>query len=203
MNMTREEVINIAVNYILKAEISYKEQADLWQAYPIGSIYIGVTNINPDVTFGGQWVKWGEGRVPVSVDTADTDFNTVEKTGGAKALQQHNHTTNNTTATNQQQAAYNTGNDSPDHSHTTFHRNTLYRQDITRDTNQRHGVCFDNQVNPPSNAPSAGASARHQHSIGAHNHTQVAHNHTVNNTGTGNSQNLQPYITCFMWKRIT
>jgi hypothetical protein len=29
--------------------------------YPIGSIYIGVADMNPDITFGGQWVKWGGG----------------------------------------------------------------------------------------------------------------------------------------------
>ena len=32
----------------------------------------------------GEWELWGSGRVPVGVDTGDTDFNTIEKTGGEK-----------------------------------------------------------------------------------------------------------------------
>ena len=34
--------------------------------------------------YGGTWVAWGTGRTPVGVDTGQTEFNTVEKTGGAK-----------------------------------------------------------------------------------------------------------------------
>ena len=45
---------------------------------------MSVNNINPDILFGGTWVRWGNGRVPIGVDTGDSDFNTVEKTGGNK-----------------------------------------------------------------------------------------------------------------------
>ncbi|MBR3353390.1 hypothetical protein IKG49_02240 [Candidatus Saccharibacteria bacterium] len=34
--------------------------------------------------YGGTWVAWGAGRVPVGVDANDTDFSTIQKTGGAK-----------------------------------------------------------------------------------------------------------------------
>lgn len=34
--------------------------------------------------YGGTWAAWGVGRSPVGVDTGQTEFNTVEKTGGAK-----------------------------------------------------------------------------------------------------------------------
>ena len=30
---------------------------------------------------GGTWVSWGSGRVPVGVNTNDSDFKTVERTG--------------------------------------------------------------------------------------------------------------------------
>lgn len=53
--------------------------------YPVGSIYMAVNNVNPQTLFGGTWVSWGSGRVPTGVDTTQTEFNTVEKTGGAKA----------------------------------------------------------------------------------------------------------------------
>ena len=39
-------------------------------------------NTNPSTYLGGTWVAWGAGKVPVGVDTTDTDFATVEKTGG-------------------------------------------------------------------------------------------------------------------------
>lgn len=53
--------------------------------YPIGSIYLSVDSSNPSTKFGGTWVAWGAGRVPVGVNETDSDFNAVEKTGGEKA----------------------------------------------------------------------------------------------------------------------
>ena len=54
------------------------------KVYPVVSIYMSVNNTNPGTLFGGTWVTWGAGRVPVSVNTSDGDFSTVEKTGGEK-----------------------------------------------------------------------------------------------------------------------
>lgn len=59
--------------------------------YPVGSIYMSATMSSTsqvEAAFGGTWVAWGSGRVPVGVDTADTDFDTAEETGGSKT---HNH----------------------------------------------------------------------------------------------------------------
>lgn len=52
--------------------------------YPVGSIYMSVKATNPGTLFGGTWVAWGKGRVPVGINTSDSDFKTVEKTGGEK-----------------------------------------------------------------------------------------------------------------------
>ena len=62
--------------------------------YPVGKIYISVGNENPNETIGGTWEVFGTGRCLVGVDTSDGDFNSVEKTGGSKYLQKHNHTQN-------------------------------------------------------------------------------------------------------------
>ena len=66
--------------------------------YPVGSIYMSVNNVNPGTFFGGTWVAWGSGRVPVGVNASDSNFNTVEKTGGAAThtltidqIPRHNH----------------------------------------------------------------------------------------------------------------
>ena len=56
-------------------------------AHPVGSIYMSVDSTNPATLFGGTWTLWGRGEVPVGVKTDDSDFNTVEKPGGAKTHQ--------------------------------------------------------------------------------------------------------------------
>ena len=55
--------------------------------HPVGSIYMTTIETNPSEIFGfGTWELWGAGRVPVGVDTTQTEFNVVEKTGGAKEV---------------------------------------------------------------------------------------------------------------------
>ena len=65
--------------------------------YPVGSIYMSVNATNPSTYFGGTWVAWGSGRVPVGINTSDTNFSTVEKTGGSATTSSngaHTHTLN-------------------------------------------------------------------------------------------------------------
>lgn len=59
---------------------------DLASIYPVGSIYMNATSsTNPATLIGfGTWVAFGAGRVPVGIDSTDTDFDTAEETGGAK-----------------------------------------------------------------------------------------------------------------------
>lgn len=47
--------------------------------YPVGAIYMSVNNVNPSELFGGTWVAWGAGRVPVGVGTG-TDSNGTKQT---------------------------------------------------------------------------------------------------------------------------
>lgn len=43
-----------------------------------------INSTNPGTVFGfGTWELWGSGRVPVCVNTSDSNFNSVEKTGGS------------------------------------------------------------------------------------------------------------------------
>ena len=51
--------------------------------YPVGSIYMSVISTSPATLFGGTWAAWGAGRVPVGLDAGQTEFDTVEETGGA------------------------------------------------------------------------------------------------------------------------
>ena len=56
------------------------------EMFPVGTIVKTVRNVNPSTYLGGTWVAWGTGRVPVGVDTSQTEFNAVEKTGGEKSV---------------------------------------------------------------------------------------------------------------------
>ena len=133
--------------------------ADIGNAlYPVGSIYMSVNNTNPSTFFGGTWEAWGAGKVPVGVDTADTDFNAVEKTGGEKT-----HTL--------------TVNEMPKHSHSlpTFYSNP-----------EKENITFADSA---FNADKASDG-------------NVSNGGQVISTGGGQAHNnLQPYITCYMWKR--
>ncbi len=63
----------------------------LKKVYPVGSIYINASvSTNPATLLGfGTWSAFGAGRTLVGIDSGDTDFDTVEETGGAKT---HTHT---------------------------------------------------------------------------------------------------------------
>jgi hypothetical protein len=71
--------------------------------YPVGSLYFnGSVSTNPATLLGiGTWSLFGAGKVPVCVDTSDTDFDVLGETIGAKTitltaaqsgLPAHNHT---------------------------------------------------------------------------------------------------------------
>ena len=56
-------------------------------AYPVGSIYITTVATNPNTLFGfGTWLAFGAGRVLVGIDSTQTEFDTVEETGGEKSV---------------------------------------------------------------------------------------------------------------------
>ena len=61
-------------------------QSALVGAYPVGSIYMNATvATNPATLLGfGTWTAFGAGKVPVGIDTGDTDFDTIGETGGTK-----------------------------------------------------------------------------------------------------------------------
>lgn len=71
----------------LDAEVFLPPNAFYSMLYPVGSIYMSVNPTNPSKFFPRtSWVEWGKGRVPVGVDTSQTEFNKAEKTGGSKTV---------------------------------------------------------------------------------------------------------------------
>lgn len=60
------------------------ENAFVDKFYRVGDLYLTTNSTNPSTIFGGTWELFGPGRTLVCVNTNDTDFNTVKKTGGNK-----------------------------------------------------------------------------------------------------------------------
>lgn len=165
------------------------------KVYPVGSIYMSVNNTNPGTLFGGTWVTWGAGRVPVSVNTSDGDFSTVEKTGGEKT-----HTLSI--------------DEMPSHKHSTTVKVTEKSLIGTVHNfagqgadwgpgNTVTGICSalgDDSAYYPSGTKKT-TKYKDGFKINAtHSHAASA---TMENAGGGNAHNnMQPYITCYMWKRI-
>ena len=49
---------------------------------------------DPNKSLQGTWERFGNGRTLVGVNESDDSFNTVQKTGGHKDLQNHTHSVN-------------------------------------------------------------------------------------------------------------
>ena len=149
--------------------------------YPVGSIYLSVNNTNPSTLFGGTWERFANGRVLVGVDETQTEFNAVQKTGGHKELQSHNHTFNG-----------NVGNASLTGKFGEVYSGTnIYKEGMV--SNKTDGI------NRAYSSAGTGGNTWSTWEIDAsHSHTL---NGTIGNAGNGNAGNLQPYITCYMWLR--
>lgn len=140
--------------------------------HPIGSLYLTTDPTNPGTIWGGTWVLWGAGRVPVCVDAGQTEFDSAEKTGGSKNLQKHTHPI-------------------PSHGHTGSIGKTA--------THSGHGT-------KKFKVSSSGTAAYISASNANHGHALVidqAPAGTSGETGSGQAGNLQPYITCYIFKRVT
>jgi len=165
------------------------------EAFPVGSIYLAVVSTNPNTLLGyGTWASIGAGRVLVGVDTGDADFNTVEETGGAKtkAISAHSgtavdahasHTHNYTEVPNhvhtQRAQGGTTANNAGTHLMTSTATGGSLRSSAQSTLDPTGGV---------ATAVTQGPNSTLTHSV-----TQPD-SHTDLNV-------VQPYFTCYMWKR--
>lgn len=154
------------------AAVDYSEI--LSRIYPVGSIYMSATlstAAQVNATLGGTWVAWGAGRVPVGVDSSQTEFDTVEETGGSKYIQNHTHDIRwNGQSGRRVLMSYTSG--------------SVASFDLS-------GWQAVNAVSSDTSPVNLMAGKVHEPS---------------DNFGlldTGDAGNLQPYITCYMYKRIS
>lgn len=196
------------VNYFIK-DANIPITLDL--IYPVGSIFMSVNNVNPGTYLPNTtWVAWGSGRVPVGVDTSQTEFDTVEETGGAKSVTltaaqsgvpSHGHTYTRPTVSSSGKVT--NGITGGSHTHQVDRSNAgagVTNWGLT--ANGAHGgmvLLIQNQSQSHYNLQST----THTHDLPNHTHTLTGGG-VANNTAANASEahtNLQPYITCYMWKR--
>jgi len=253
------EHMNNIEDGINEALTAAQGNSDMWSyirnlVYPVGSIYMTAsldTVAKVEAALGGTWVKWGAGRVPVGVDTSDTNFDTVEETGGSKdaIVPSHDHT-----ATFSGTAVAGHTHTGPSHTHGLSngstsetgshvhgkgtlatisngnHKHTSKARTSTADSgsSQRSGPWTqDTTYADQSNIYTSEAGA-HTHTIdgqvasaGSHFHSLVGNTSAAGTGATGSAgghtpagtvtvaskgesatgKNLQPYITCYMYKR--
>ena len=179
--------------------------------YPVGSIYTTIINTNPNTYFGGTWVSFATGRTLVGVDTGQTEFDTIEETGGAKThtltsgeMPSHTHTQN---SHNHTQNSHNHTQDSHNHTQNAH----THRTDIAQpySTNQTQFTAVPGGTGAAINATDglqSGSTTATNQATTATNQATTATNQattaTNQNTGGGAAHNnLQPYITVYFWKR--
>lgn len=160
---------------LLDSKLDRRELLDL--IYPVGSIYMTVEEtFNPNNVFGGTWSVWGSGRVPVGI-SGESEFNEMEKTGGSKSYQKHNHclTIDETTGLNGT-LAFKT------YSSATAGDGAIFLE-----------TWSDSGVTPSGTSKDKNVKVA----------IDVNHKHTgsIDEHGAGTSGNLPPYIVCKMWKR--
>jgi len=189
--------------------------------YPVGSIYISVSNTNPSTLFGGTWVSFGSGRSLVGIDTSNTNFDIVEETGGATSI---SYTPSGTVGNHTL-----TVDELPSHTHTftgTQHRHSapVYSTGAGEFITVTPG--FDVAINGTKRSwwTNNGTADKHFLALtttysssigigeyantnsvtagGTNSNTGGDASHTHTFTGTSTTLNVQdPYITVYMWKR--
>ena len=142
---------------------------------PVGHILMTTRNVNPGTYLGGTWEKWGSGRVPTGVDVNDTAFDVVEKTGGSQTLHlEHSHIVNK-------------------HKHIApfgYDESTYFA-----------GRLYDSVV------VNASGVNGYRFTVSSAETSPLRLNYTSEespgtNLQLGERDIKQPYITCYMWKRI-
>jgi hypothetical protein len=146
--------------------------------YPVGSIYISTTSTNPNSLFGvGTWEAFATGRTLIGIDANQTEFNTIEKTGGEK-----NHTLSIS--------------EMPSHNHSAR---------LNNNGGHVHNMKFGSGAN--SGDGSIIPIASNYYGMDNGSMTDGSHDHggiTVDNNGGGTAHNnMPPYITVYMWKRVS
>ena len=152
------------------------------------------TDTNPATYLGfGNWLLWGSGRVPVCINTGDSKFNTVEKTGGAvSANLSHSHTIASHNHGGNTGSHVLTINEIPAHNHAWKYASTAQSGSSTWGSAGQGSTGSAKDV-----IGNTGGGKGHTHTISASGQQKTS------TAGAAYLSLLQPYITCYMFKRTS
>ncbi len=165
---------------ITKAEIEAKltgvvsshSHAGGSEAFPVGSVFISVVSTNPNTLLGyGTWATIATGRMLIGLNSGDTDFDTVEETGGGK--------TKTIAQANLPNISTGAG--------TAHTHNFLPRSATTGSVSSIVTGTLD------TSSTISGANQPHVQ-------TENAHTHSLGGSGTALNV-VNPYFVVYMWKR--
>ena len=147
--------------------------------YPVGSIYMSTASTNPGTLFPGTtWEAYAQGRVLIGAGTG-TDSRSEKKTfaAGSTGGEYNHQLTVGELASHNHSAVLNSAGQ---HNHSFAVTSNVFK-----------GGPYAHMV------PEGTATTTNTNSSGSHNHTV-----TVNNNGNGQAHNnLQPYLTCYIFCR--
>ena len=183
--LTAKQVRNITIS-TADPTASDGGDGDIWITYgstqsdcpfPVGGVYISIASTNPSSIWSGTtWEQFATGKTLVGYDANDSDFSVAGNTGGEKT-----HTLTTT--------------EMPSHTHTIGSSGDHRHASTGRMEGSGTGDNIFESYNGASktrsvNVPRTGTNGAHTHSPGA-------------TGGGGAHNNLQPYITVYMWKRVS
>lgn len=166
--------------FVRNAIAKYAPMLDtMKKIYPVGSIYMSTVSTNPATLFGfGTWEAMPAGHVLLA--QGKSSWGTTYNAGSTGGEATHQLTVGELPAHNHTASTNTTGN------HT--HQFQLYGPN--GDTNMNFPSDFD--TNYARNKGTTLSAGNHSHTI------------NINNTGSSQSHNnMQPYLTVYMWKRVS
>lgn len=162
-------------------------------AYPIGSIYMSTNSTDPGTLFGGTWQALNEGRVLIGASASHP----AGETGGeethtltTREMPSHSHSGSTDSAGSHSHSGSATS--SGDHKHS-----------ITYGSGEQYSTMPQYDYYGTSRSTMYTSSAgSHSHSVSIDSNGSHSHTVTINSTGGGQAHNnMQPYLSVYMWKR--
>ena len=168
------------------------------ELYPVGTVLTTVSSANPSTYISGTtWEAWGQGRVVLgvgsqlantytghgNVSAGNTNHTTAELLGGSHTatMPSHTHTFSATTSSG------------GEHIHESYYYAYGNRaaSGTGRDTPVGGLMASEGKIKYSATTSSAGA------------HTHTFNTTTEKSSVTNNAYNYSPYITAYMWKRVS